>query len=568
MLDDDEGVAEVAQALEGRDEALVVALVQADGGLVEDVEHAHESRADLGGQADALRLAAGEGAGRAGEGEVVQAHVEQEAQAGADLPQHLVGDRGLPHPELEALVEGERVADRHLADLGDGLPADGHGEHLGAQARALARGAGHLAHELLVALLGPVGLGVAVATLEEVHDALEARGVGALAAEAVAVLHVDLEVLAVQQRLLRALGQRAPGGVHREGELLGEAGHDLLVVVGGAHGPRGDRAVCEGEVLVGDHQLGIDLEPLPQARALGAGAVGGVEGEGARLDVVDREGVVVRAGALLGEAAGALRVLVVAVHVVDQQDPLGQPQGGLDRVGEATARVGLRREAVDDHLDRVLVALVEADLLVQAAVVPVDAGAGVALGAQGAEQVLVLPLAPLHHGCQQLEAGAGLLLEEGVHDLLGRGGGDQLAADGAVLLAGAGEQQAQVVVDLGDRADGGARVAVGGLLVDRDRRGEPLDEVDAGLVHLPEELPRIAGERLDVAPLPLGEDGVEGQGALAGAGQAGEHHQLVAGDVDVDVLEVVLARTTDDQGISHPGILGAHTDLRTVVRGR
>ena len=408
-------------------------------------------------------------------------------------------------------MEGERVADRHLAHLGDGLAADGHGEHLGAQARALAGGAGHLAHELLVALLGPVGLGVAVAALEEVHHALEAGGVGALAAEAVAVLHVDLEVLAVQQRVLGPLRQGPPRDVHREAELLGEAGHDLLVVVGRAHRPGGDRALGEGELLVRDHELGVDLEALAEARALGAGAVGGVEGEGARLDVVDREGVVVRAGALLGEAAGALRVLVVAVHVVDQQDPLGQPQRGLDRVGEATARVGLRREAVDDHLDRVLVALVEADLLVQAAVVPVDAGAGVALGAQGAEQVLVLALAPLDDGCQQLEAGAGLLLEEGVHDLLGRGGGDQLAADGAVLLAGAGEEQAQVVVDLGDRADGGARIAVGGLLVDRHRRGEPLDEVHARLVHLPQELPRVARERLDVAPLPLGEDGVEGQ---------------------------------------------------------
>src|SRR5215510_13664921 len=40
VLDDDHGVAEVAQAHEGVDEALVVALVQADRRLVEHVEHA------------------------------------------------------------------------------------------------------------------------------------------------------------------------------------------------------------------------------------------------------------------------------------------------------------------------------------------------------------------------------------------------------------------------------------------------------------------------------------------------------------------------------------------------
>jgi hypothetical protein len=80
VLDDEHRVAEVAQADEGVDEAAVVALVQADGGLVEHVEHADEARADLGGEADALGLSPGQGAGRAGQRQVVEADVEQEAQ--------------------------------------------------------------------------------------------------------------------------------------------------------------------------------------------------------------------------------------------------------------------------------------------------------------------------------------------------------------------------------------------------------------------------------------------------------------------------------------------------------
>ena len=43
VLDDEDGVAEVAKALERGDEALVVALVQADGGFIEDVEDAAEA---------------------------------------------------------------------------------------------------------------------------------------------------------------------------------------------------------------------------------------------------------------------------------------------------------------------------------------------------------------------------------------------------------------------------------------------------------------------------------------------------------------------------------------------
>ena len=60
VLDDDHRVAEVAQAHQRVDQALVVALVQADRRLVEHVEHADEPAADLRRQPDALRLAAGE----------------------------------------------------------------------------------------------------------------------------------------------------------------------------------------------------------------------------------------------------------------------------------------------------------------------------------------------------------------------------------------------------------------------------------------------------------------------------------------------------------------------------
>ena len=58
VLDHDDRVAQVAQPLERADQALVVPLVQADGGLVEHVEHADQPAADLAGQPDALRLAA------------------------------------------------------------------------------------------------------------------------------------------------------------------------------------------------------------------------------------------------------------------------------------------------------------------------------------------------------------------------------------------------------------------------------------------------------------------------------------------------------------------------------
>ena len=80
----------------------VVALVQADAGLVEDVEHADQRRADLRGQADALRLAAGQRGRGALQGQVAEADVVEEAQALADLLDDAAADEPLGLAQLEA----------------------------------------------------------------------------------------------------------------------------------------------------------------------------------------------------------------------------------------------------------------------------------------------------------------------------------------------------------------------------------------------------------------------------------------------------------------------------------
>ena len=60
VLDDDDAVAEIAQAFQRFEKPRIVALVQADRRLVEHIEHAGEAGADLRGEADALALAAGQ----------------------------------------------------------------------------------------------------------------------------------------------------------------------------------------------------------------------------------------------------------------------------------------------------------------------------------------------------------------------------------------------------------------------------------------------------------------------------------------------------------------------------
>ncbi len=212
----------------------------------------------------------------------------------------------------------------------------------------------------------------------------------------------------------------------------------------------------------------------------------------------------------------------------------------------------LDRQPVDDHLDVVLFLLLQLRRVGQRIHHAVDADAAVALRVQLVEQVDELALAGPHHRREHLEPQALVHGQHLVDDLLRRLARDPLPAHRAVRRAGPGVQQAQVVVHLGDGADGRPRVAVGGLLVDGHRRGQALDEVDVGFVHLAEELPRIRRQRFDVAALPFGEDRVERQRRLARTGQTGENDQGITRQIKVDASQVVLAGTLDNQALSHP----------------
>ena len=105
VLDNDDCVPHVTQIFERMQELVIVALVKAYAGLVQDVADADETGADLGRQADALGLAAGESGRRARQGQIIESHVIEEADAGADLLEHLPADEFLCLRELKSLQE-------------------------------------------------------------------------------------------------------------------------------------------------------------------------------------------------------------------------------------------------------------------------------------------------------------------------------------------------------------------------------------------------------------------------------------------------------------------------------
>jgi len=113
--------------------------------------------------------------------------------------------------------------------------------------------------------------------------------------------------------------------------------------------------------------------------------------------------------------------------------------------------------------------------------------------------------------------------------------------DRVVWLTDRGKEDPQIIVNFGRGRDRGSRVRAGAALLDGNGRGKAFDKIDIWFFHLIEELPRISGEALDVAALPLGIKSVEGQRGFSGAAQPRDDHQFLPWNFYMEILEIVLA---------------------------
>jgi hypothetical protein len=122
VLHDEHRVAEVAQLLQRAEQPLVVALVQADRRLVQDVEHADErlpicvaSRIRCASPPDSVSALRPER-------QVLEADVDQEAQPLADLLQDGPGDLGGSDATRPAPKNASASATLSSHDVADGRP--------------------------------------------------------------------------------------------------------------------------------------------------------------------------------------------------------------------------------------------------------------------------------------------------------------------------------------------------------------------------------------------------------------------------------------------------------------
>ncbi len=289
----------------------------------------------------------------------------------------------------------------------------------------------------------------------------------------------------------------------------------------GKHG-----ALPQGQGVVRDDELVLEGKCRSQTVAGRTGPEGIVEGKQPGLDFGDGE-----AGNGTGEFLRKDEALVGFVLVLQNRaggghfhrpvgefrdrDAVSEPQGCFKGVRQAPGDVLAHHDPVHDHVDVMLVLLVEGGGFGDFVEFAVDLDPLEALFHELGEFLAVFALSTADDRRQQVETGAFLKLKDPV-DHLGHGLAlDRQTGRRRIGNADPREQKAHVVVDLGHRPDRGSRIPGSGLLFDGNGRRQAVDLVDIRFLHHFQELARIGRQAFHIAALALGIDRVERKRRLA-----------------------------------------------------
>ena len=455
--------------------------------------------------------------------QVIEPDAEQQLEPAADFLEHLASGVRAGAFRLHLVQKGVQLVEVQLADLVNGPAADLEQQPRRRKPRPLTIGTGVLHHDLVEPRLHPrvrfAALPVAaVVALDPARDAAEsdlpAFVAGTLDLRVGRGDEGDLARFdAVENGGPGALGKILPGHVEPEAERGGEAEHHpaiprvRVVLERLAH----EAAARDAAVRVRNQELGMRQLVDPEPAAGAARALRLVEDEECRADVTVDE-VPCRTAERAVKPLGGLPV-GAACHV-----HLHQAVADEQRAGDARADrlfvLAADDEAIDDDVDVADVRRLERDLLRQVVRRPVDDQTAAAFLAQLGEHEVELLAVDLEHRRPQLDLRALGQRQDRFQDLTRRSNRYGLAGPRTARCANRREQEVQVTGDVGHRADGRARIAGNGLLLDRDHGRQAEHEVDVGLGDLGDEASGKGRERLHVAALPLGVDGVERQARL------------------------------------------------------
>ena len=436
------GVARIAEFLQGVDEAEVIALVKTDARLVEDVEHVHQLRAYLGGQADALALSTRKGYRSTVEREVVQTHIEQETETALEFLQNLCSNLLLLAVEMRLHVFQPivQLIDVHTRQLVDVLVVNTEMQGFAVQAGTLTV----RTHIGLGELVGPLlccGRGIAfLHHLNVFHDTFVSSEVIGCGMEDAAL---DLDALfgAVKHILDGFFGEVLQGCLQSQFILFQQSFqlpeyHHVLVLA-----KRCDASFVDRKVTVGNHLIDIDEVDIAQALASVASPLGRVERE------------IVRSGLLVGNAryrthqSFAVMAHFIGAGIEYHHQAIALLHGRSDTLLQAVLVLVGYHHLVNHHFDVVVLVSVQLHAMSHFAHFAIYPDIEIALLPHIFEEFLVMSLTGSDQRSQQIDALAEVVLTNQFQNLFFGILHHLLARQVRIGHTGTGKKQTEIVVN-------------------------------------------------------------------------------------------------------------------------
>ena len=250
---------------------------------------------------------------------------------------------------------------------------------------------------------------------------------------------------------------------------------------------------------------------------------------------------------------GPTRLGDIVAGTGNLQNAFAERQRLFDTLGDPRAGLLLYGDAIDNDGDIVLTPAIDDRRRVDGVCLAVDPDSRITGGTNLFPPRLVLFTDRHIQRSHQVQPSPFRLRHDLVDNLIDGLRPDFDIAVGTVKLTGPRHEDAEVIVDLGDRANRAARCVAEILLFDGDGRRKPVDVLDLRFLHLPDELASVRAEAFDVAALPFGIDRVHSERTLARTTRPAKDRHLVASHSDVDAFEVVLIRAGDGDLLGDPG---------------
>ena len=497
-----------------------------------------------------LRLAARQRARLPLDGQIAEADFEQVADAIAQLAHHDRRPRRDFGDRLNLVEPRDEVANREPPDSGDRHAVHQHVERLGLELCASACGAGDEAPILRqqnphVSLVAP--------PFEPLEEAVHAGPLVFVPLRARTLVAVEQPgALLVGHLAIRR--RRADFPAPRQLE------HPLVHLAIRRRPPRRDQPVAHRAAVIGNHLVEIELDRAAEAFAFGTRADRTVRRKQRRGRLGKRRGASRAVEAPIEiDRADAVRIAVVALDAHRSRASRAEVECLLERLAHAfdhALAFVVHRDPIDDHHHRAVNRRLR---LLRSPVLRLGRNrARRELRRLGDRVVGVNAMVPvLNQVAGRVGNRSRSRLERRQHhveprrrqDLRARAL-DRVAADLAAAFRtyrapDRREQQPQVVADFGDGADRRARILDRVLLAQRERRRNLGNRIDVRPLHPLQEQPRVSRKTLHVAPLALGINGVEDETRLARSRHSGDDGQLLAGNFERNISQVVSARAPD-----------------------